>query len=518
MGRAHSERLYTMSASIERPRREDSSVIGIDLGTSSCKVVLIDRAGQVNARSSRRYPTVSPVSGRAEQDPADWLRAAAEAVRAVVERDDVDAGSIAAVGLSSAAHIGVLIDDAGCPVRPAILWNDQRTVAEVAELTRAAGEEILQATCQSVSTGWTLAHLVWIRRHDPDAWQRTRQVLLSKDYLTQWLTGRTVTDPATAVSSQLYDFRIPGWTRSLCELAGIGPDDLPVIENATWTAPLTARAAAELGIPEGIPVAIGTLDSATEMIAAGRVDPGDALIRLATSGGVQIVTDGPQPATNRITYPHPIAPYWYVQAGTNTCGAAVDWAVGALFDGSFEQWEVAAAEAPPGTEGLLFHPYLSGERAPHWDPQLRGSFTGLTLRHDRRHLARAVYEGTAFSIRQALNVLPDPVPEDRAIVVVGGGCRSALWTSIVAAVLDREILVTPDADSAFGAALVGLVGSGLQPDITASVGLRTVGGNVVVPDPRQRDVYSRCYQRYTELHSHIAPFYARDSGHATRKN
>lgn len=487
-------------------------VLGIDLGTSSCKVVLVTGAGAVLGDAREAYPTAAPGPAWAEQHPADWVQAVTTAVRRVLAESGCAPTAVAGVALTSAAHIGVLLDDRGTPVRPAILWNDQRTVAEVVELEQQAGPEILAASCQAVSTGWTLPHLVWVKRHAPDAWARTRSILLSKDFIVHWLTGRAVTDPATAVSSQLYDAPTACWSPRLCALAGITPDMLPEVVPPTATAGgLTADAARDLGLHPSTPVITGTLDSATELLAAGLCLPGDGLVRLATAGGVQCVVDRPTPDRRRITYPHAVTPFWYCQAGTSTCGAAVQWAVSTLAgdpDASYEQWNAAAAQVPAGADGVLFHPYLAGERAPHWDPHLRGSFTGLSLRHGRGHLARAVYEGTAFSIRQAMTVLPGLPAGGSPLAVVGGGTRSALWLEILANVLGRPLRRVADADSAYGAAMIGLAALGLAPGLRPLATARAATGDVIRPTPELCAFYAQGFADFADLHQQLAPFYS----------
>lgn len=488
-------------------------VIGIDLGTSACKICLVDDKGRMAGEAQEGYPTHSPEPGWTEQNPADWKQAVLAATGRLLEQMRVSPSRVAGIALTSAAHIGVLLDAQGQPVRPAILWNDQRTVAEVADLEREAGDEILRATCQAVSTGWTLPHLLWVRRHDPGALNRARSVLLSKDYLLNWLTGESVTDPATAVSSQLYDVRTGTWSSRLCGLAGLDPDKLPRIAAASDRGGgLAAEAAGLLGLTAGTPVVIGTLDSATELLAAGLCEPGDSLVRLATAGGVERVVDGPTPDRHRITYPHAVSPFWYCQAGTSTCAAAVQWGMRLFADagkGSYEEWDAGAARTPAGSEGLLFHPYLAGERAPHWDPFLRASFVGLSLSHTRGHLARAIYEGTAFSIRQAMAVLGDDSGSDRLLAVVGGGTKSSLWASILANVLGRPLRIVDDADSSYGAALIGLAGLGLSGSLRELTARRATTGHILQPDKSQQTLYTQAFAAYVRAHRQLAPFYSR---------
>lgn len=507
------------------PSGAGRQVLGLDLGTSSCKAVLVDAAGAVRHSAAESYPTAAPAPGWAEQAPAGWLKAAAGAVRRLWTEQGADPGSVAGLALTSAAHIGVLLDGRGEPVRPAILWNDQRSVDEVAGLEREAGAEILEATCQAVSTCWTLPHLAWVRRHEPEAWRRVRAVLLSKDFLVRWLTGRAVTDPGTAVSSQLYDVRAGGWSRRLCELAGVRPEMLPEVVPADACAgELGAAAAGALGLRAGLPVIAGTLDSATELLAAGLGAPGGGLVRLATAGGVELVVAAAVADRRRITYPHAVTPWWYCQAGTNTCAAAVQWAMGALGSGTggadFAAWDAAAAGVADGSDGVLFHPYLAGERAPHWDPRLRGSFAGLSLRHGRGHLARAVYEGAACSIRQAMSVLPDlPAAADGApLAVVGGGARSAVWVDILAQVLGRPLRIVEGADSSYGAALLGLASLGLaEAGLEPLLKERAEAGRAVRPDRERTECYDRHFEAYGDLHACLAPFYGRQAGRQETK-
>jgi xylulokinase len=488
-------------------------VLGIDLGTSECKVCLVTAEGDVVRVAREGYPTHSPGPAWAEQDPADWLRAVTAATRRLVAETGIRAQAIAGLALTSAAHIGVLLDAQGAPVRRALLWNDQRSSGEVAELEQAHGDEILRRTYQAVSTSWTLPHLIWVRRHDPEAWGRTRRVLLSKDYLAAWLTGCAVTDPATAVSSQLYDVTTGDWSPELCAMVGLPPGALPPIRAATARAgELTAEAADRLGLAAGTPVVVGTLDSATELLAASVLDPGQCMVRLATAGGVQCVVGEARPNRRLITYPHLVAPLWYCQAGTNSCASAVRWGTRLLAgqgEVSYATWDAWAAAIPAGAEGLLFHPYLTGERAPHWDPRLRASFVGASLEHGPAHFARAIYEGTSFSIRDAMSVLPAAGASEGPFVVVGGGVQSAVWVQILADVLGRALLVAEEADSACGAALLGLVGLGLADGIRSLAAARAGRGRRVVPHAERVRRYDELFPVYVQTHEQLASLYHR---------
>ncbi len=306
-------------------------LIGIDLGTSSCKVCAVDVSGRPLGTRSAGFPTVTPRAGWAEQDPERWAPAVTQATRQLLSESSFSPERIGGISLSSAAHIAVLLDAEGCPLRNAILWYDQRSQNEVDELRSRQGDEIFRQSHNRVSPTWTLPQLLWIRRQEGDLWSKMRRVFLSKDYLSSWLTGRQTTDPATALSSMLFDPEAGRWSERLLEPLGLPPEALPqVLPSTAPVGSLTATAAQELGIPAGVPVINGTLDSAAETYGAGVVRAGDCLLRLATAGGIHLVVDGPRPHPGLITYPHPLPPLWYSQAGTNSCTSALHWVFGTV--------------------------------------------------------------------------------------------------------------------------------------------------------------------------------------------
>jgi len=490
---------------------DGAMVLGVDLGTGGCKVCAVGRDGRVGGTCSAAYATSTPKAGWAEQDPEDWLQALADATAALLKQTSIRGEDIAGLALSSAAHIGVLLDKTGRPARNAILWSDQRSRDEVDRFEDAAGNEIFARTGNRISTTWTLPHLAWIARNDKDAWRRTRTILLSKDYAIYRLTGRRATDAATALSSMLYDAVENDWSDPLCALLEITPDILCEILPATAPAgTLTPEAAERLGLTPGTPVINGTLDSAAETYGAGVASPGSALVRLASAGGIHLVHDGMRPHPRLITYPHPIEPRWFSQAGTSTCATSVTWAIRAFTrdrGASFEDWDEEAGNVPPGSEGLMFHPYLAGERCPHWDSRLCASFVGATLRTNSGHFARAVYEGTAFSIRDALRVVEEVAPLPASLTVVGGGTRSKLWLRIVCDCLGRSLDIADYADSSFGAALLGMVGLGWFKNPESA--LASVGECVeqIDPDDTNHRLYDELFERYRDIHERLAPIY-----------
>ena len=491
--------------------RQSDLVLGIDLGTSACKVCAVRTDGRLVATATADYRTHTPQPGWAQQNPHDWLPAVARATTELLETNSIDPKSVIGLALDSAAHVAVLLDSDHQPTRDAILWNDQRSQPQVDELQAIAGDEIFTRTHNPISTTWTLPHLAWIRRHDPDAWSRTRRICLSKDYLAYQLTGALATDPATALSSLLYDAVDNRWSASLCDLVAITPAMLPTVLPPTATiGHLTDQAAQSLHLMSGIPVINGTLDNAAETYAAGVVSSADALLRLASAGGIHFVFETARPHPRLITYPHPIAPLWFSQAGTNTCASAVKWAIQTFTSGrglSFTDWDQQAAQVSPGSDGLIFHPYLTGERCPHWDSQLRASFVGVALHHTAAHFARAVYEGAAFSIRDALSVLEEIGPSPTTLTTVGGGAQSRLWLQIVSDCLGRPLKIPSHRSSSYGAALLALTGLGLFDTPAAALAATPIDAAIIQPNQDNHHLYNQLFEKYRDIHAKLSPIY-----------
>lgn len=493
------------------PETNPRLAMSIDLGTSSCKVCVLDMRGRVVAAESSGYPTYSPHSGWAEQNPEDWLEAVSESVKKArirIEREGIPF-EVLSITLTSAAHIAVLLDDSGLPLRRALLWSDQRSRAEADRLRESRGDFIFGCGFNNVSTSWTLPHLVWIRDQDPSNWEKAKRICLSKDFILHRLTGEWKTDPATAVSAMLCDAGAGAWSMELCSLASIESSMLPEIVPADSIGGYVTPAAAErFGLTAGIPVVVGTLDSATETYGAGAAAAGDLVIRIGTAGGIHLVKADPSPDPRLLTYPFPSGGLWYSQAGTNSAGSAISWAVAAAGGGrtsaDFDSFSRVAASAPAGCDGLLFHPYLSGERTPYWNPSLRGTFSGVSFRHGREHFARAVLEGVAFSLCDAFQAIAGSLEDKRIVRVVGGGCADGLLMEILSSALGRELLPLRGIDSSYGGALFGLRregrGSG-TPEIPSS------GRPIVLPRPDLASAYGEAFSNYKRISSHLSSLY-----------
>lgn len=481
-------------------------VLGMDLGTSSLKCVLMDESGRLLASAVRPYPTQSPRPGWAEQDPADWLVALRGAVDELRSMTAGTVDRIAAIGICSAAHIPVLLDDAKRVVRPAILWSDQRSGDEVAALAGTHGDLLAHTALNDAGCTWTLPQLLWIWNHEPDALPRTRTLLSSKDYLVFRLTGEAVMDYGSAAATLMLDARRRAWSPELLGASRLPPDAFPRLRHAlSIVGTVTGEAAEAFGLPAGIPVIAGTLDSAAEMVGCGLLAPGAAgMLRVGSAGGAMTVTDRAAFHPGVITYPHVADGRFYKQAGTNACATSLKWLRDLCrslrgTDGpefTYETMDRLAAECPPSAEGLMFHPYLQGERAPYWNPDLRGSFTGLDLRHGWPHFVRAVMEGVAYSLRDCLGMFEREGLTMTSAVLSGGVVQSPVWSRIITDVTGLETRTIRHGDSALGACMLAATAAGLFRDVEHAVARCVVPEDTLRPDPARRDVYAQAFPRY----------------------
>ncbi len=453
-----------------------SALAGLDVGTSGVKALALSPAGDVVARAEHAYPLSTPHPDWAEQDPEDWWRAAQAAL---AELDDF--GSL---GVSGQMHGLVVLDENGSVLRPAILWNDQRTTAECAEIEERIGlERLLELTGNRALTGFTAPKLLWLRTHEPDVYARIRHVLLPKDYVRFRLTGEHAIDVADASGTLLFDVAERRWSDEVIGALEIPRDWLPPVYEST-----------EIG---------GAGDQAAGALGVGIDRPGPLSIVLGTSGVVFAALDTyrPEPQARLHTFCHAIPGTWHAMGVMLSAAGALQWLRHALGEASYEELLREAEAWPPGTEGLLFQPYLQGERTPHADADARGAFTGLTLRHDRGALVRAVLEGVAYGLRDSLELLRDVGVDAQVARISGGGARSELWLKIVASVLGLPLERTiAEEGAAFGAALLGGVKEGVFADAREAVEATVRVRDRVEPDATWQAAYDDGYLRYRQLY------------------
>jgi len=489
-----------------------AAILGLDLGAGSLKGTLIDEKGVPLAEAAAPIATLNPRPGWSEQDPAGWWQALTAVVPQVLEKSGLAAGDIAAVGLSAGAHIAVLEDARGEIIRPAIMWNDQRSTAEAAELHERAGETIIARGLNRANPTWTLCQLAWLKKHEPDAVARTKRLYIAKDWLRSRLTGDWTTDYSDALGTLMSDVATRSWSRELCDLIGWDRGTLPPVKRPEDIAgKVTAAAAAATGLAEGTPVVVGSNDTTVELYGAGAVAAGQGAIKLATAGVVFLACDRPEVHPPVSCYPHILPGLWYMASGINACATAHRWVRDTFFadlppETAFAEMDRLAAGIAPGAEGLIFHPYLMGERAPHWDPKLRGDFIGLTLAHTRAHFARACYEGIAFALNDVLRAAKELSGADFGDMrLLGGGARSATWRQIIADVTGLTIKVPANGDASFGAALVAAVGGGVFA--TAEEAVQRCAHIVEEnrPDPARHADYARLFELYDAARRGLTP-------------
>ncbi len=490
-------------------------VLGIDVSTTATKAVLVDGTGAVRGIGVAEYGFDVPRPLWSEQDPGLWWDGAIAAIRSVFAATGVSGADVAAVGLTGQMHGAVLLDRAGEVLRPAILWNDQRTAAECDAIRAAVGpERLIEITGNDALTGFTAPKLVWIRDHEPDVWRRVAHVLLPKDYVRLRLTGDYALDKADGAGTLLFDLAARDWSPEVLAALGIDPAWMPpTFEGPEVTGRITADAAAATGLRAGTPVVAGGGDQSANAVGVGAVVPGTVALSLGTSGVVFATTDRPLYEPHGIVHAfcHALPGRWHMMSVMLSAAGSLRWFRDALAPGEpFGDLVASAAEAPAGSDGLWFLPYLSGERSPHPDPLARGAFIGLTVTHDRRHMTRAVLEGVAFGLRDGLDLMTAagmPVPHQ--IRASGGGTASALWRQILADVLDAEIAtVNTSEGAAYGAALLAAVGAGWYPDVDAACSALVVATPSAEPGP-DAAAYAEAHALYRDLYPALAPLFPR---------
>ncbi len=482
-------------------------LLGIDLGAGSLKATLITETGSVAGEASAPITTHVPQFGWSEQDPAEWFAALCAAVPRAVAAAGIEPDRITGIGISAGAHIPVLTDAAGTVIRPAIMWNDQRSAEQAAALHATAGDMIIATSLNRANPTWTLAMLAWLKKYEPEAIARTHRMYLAKDYLRSRLTGSWETDYSDVIGALMGDDRSKTWSPEICALIGWDMKTLPpVVQPISIAGQVTLAAAAQTGLAAGTPVVCSANDTTVEFFGVGADAPGIGAVKLATAGVLFLATQGPSVHPPISCYPHIIDGLYYTATGTNSCASAHRWLRDQMFpEGGFEEMDSLAAAIQPGAAGLLFHPYLQGERAPYWDPLLRADFIGLTISHNRAHFARALYEGIAFSIRDLLAAAQALGLAFGTIRLMGGGARSALWRQIIADVTGLTIERTESGDASFGAALIAGIGTGVFDSPADAIKKCVRLLDQTTPDLKTHGFYTELFDIYKQAQAVLAP-------------
>jgi len=495
-------------------------VLGIDVSTTGAKALLVDEKGAVVADATTEYPLSTPRPLWSEQDPADWWSGVQASIKRALAEAKVSAAEIVGVGLTGQMHGLVLLDKAGQVLRPAILWNDQRTGAQCDWITHQVGaQQLLAWTGNRALTGFTAPKIVWVRENEPQIYARVAQILLPKDFIRFKLTGRYATDMAGAAGTLLLDVKARTWSQGMLRALDIPADWLPPThEGPQVTGTISAEAAAATGLRAGTPVVGGGGDQAAQAVGVGAVQPGVMALTLGTSGVIFAPTAEPviEPQGRLHAFCHAAPGRWHLMGVMLSAGGALHWYRDALAAGqSYAEMDKSAAGAPLGAEGLVFLPYLTGERTPYPDPNARGAFVGLTVRHGLAHLTRAVLEGVAFGLRDSLELLREVSGQITQVRASGGGARSALWRQILADVLDCELVtVNVTEGAAYGAALLAGVGVGVWPDVdTACQRVVRITAHTA-PDAARVGRYEEMYRVYHGLYGALKPSFDALTGFA----
>ncbi len=484
-----------------------TKLLGIDVGTGGTRAVLLDEAGRVlGAATAEHAEMASPELGWAEQDPRDWWRATCVAVAECLTEAGATGAEVLAVGLSGQMHGLVLLDAAGEVLRPALIWCDQRTEEECRAITERVGaKRLIELVANPALTGFTLPKIWWVRAHEPRIWSRVRSLMLPKDYVRFKLTGARATDVADASGTLLFDVVNRRWSAEMLKASDLSPEILPeVFESPEVSGHVSKEGAAPSRLREGTPVVAGAGDQAAGAVGMGIVEPGNVSATIGTSGVVFAATSSPvvEPRGRIHTFCHAIPGRWHVMGVTQGAGLSLRWfrdqfGGGASYDALMKE----AVQAPAGADGLLWAPYLMGERTPHLDPNARGALVGLTAQHTRAHVIRAILEGVAFSLRDTFTIFRELSVPVKSIRLGGGGARGSLWQQMQADIYGTPVdLVAAEEGAAYGAALLAGVGAGAWRSVEAACETAVHVAKRVEPITKNVELMNRRYEEYQKLY------------------
>lgn len=508
-----------------------SHLLGIDIGTSGTRALICDDCGKVIATAGAEHSIFAPKPGWSEQDPLDWWSAVCKATKSVLKKSRLKPGDVTGIGLSGQMHGSVFLDHSGSgtPLRRALLWNDQRTAEQCAEIESKAGgrEQLIEMVANPALTGFTAPKILWVRQHEPRVFEKTRHILLPKDYIRFRMTGEYATEVSDASGTLLLDVKNRKWSDRLLELLEIDRALLPSMhESPEVTGTLSRQAAKEMGLREGVPIVGGAGDNAAGAVGNGVVSSGIVFATLGTSGVVFAHSDAPalDPRGRVHTMCHAVPGKWCVFGCMLSAGGSFQWFRNQLGEGEvleakrrkIDPYEILidkAERAPIGAEGLFFLPYLTGERCPYPDPCARGGWIGLTARTNRDMMIRALLEGVTFGMRDALEIIREmsiPVKEVRA---GGGGARSQFWQHLQADIYNQPIILTNASEGpAYGAALLAGVGTGAWSSVEQACRAAIKTTKRINPNKKNAATYDRYYATYHKLYGDLKDRFAEIAG------
>jgi len=482
-------------------------VMGIDVSTTGVKALLIDEAGTVSGTATTELALSIPRPLWSEQDPADWWQGAVASIRHVLNETGIAGDDVVAVGMTGQMHGLTLLGENREVLRPAILWNDQRTALQCEEIRQRIGKKkLIEITGNDALTGFTAPKVLWVREHEPEIFARVKHILLPKDYVRLKLTDTYATDRAGSAGTLLVDVRSRDWSEEALRALDIPADWLPPThEGPDVTGHISVETAEVTGLKAGTPVVGGGGDQAAQAVGVGAVSQGIVALTLGTSGVVFASTDQPliEPEGLLHAFCHAVPGRWHLMGVMLSAGGSLRWYHDiSAPDTDYDSFLAPATGAPPGSEGLLFLPYLTGERTPHPDPLARGAFVGLTVRHSQAHLIRSVLEGVAFGLRDIFELIKSSgLTRMHQVRVSGGGAKSPLWRQILADVLNVELVtVNTTEGAAYGAALLAGVGAGIWSDVDSACQTAVRQTGTTTPRPENAAAYERSYSLYRHLY------------------
>ncbi len=494
-------------------------LIGIDVGTSGTKTVLFDEEGKAIASVTEEYPLHTPHPGWTEQEPEDWWQATVNSIKGVLSKSSVSPGDIKGIGLSGQMHGSVFLDDMNQVVRPAILWNDSRTADACSEITEKIGEKrLLELASNPALTGFTAPKAVWLKNKEPENFQRTKKLVLPKDYVRFRLTGEIAMEVSDGAGTLLFNVAQRNWCNEILDELGIPPEWMPPMNESTDVCgTITSEVADLTGLKPGTPVVGGGADNACGATGTGVVVEGRVLSSLGTSGVVLAPSQTCQtdPEGRVHTFCHSVPNRWYLMGVVLSAGMSLRWYRDVVADSEraegdqsgrdpYDILTLLADQAPVGSEGLIFLPYLTGERTPHKDPYARGGFIGLTIRHQRSHLIRAVLEGITFAMRDSLEIIRSLGVDIQEIRATGGGAKSTFWKQMQADIYGCEIAtISSDQGPAFGAAIMAGVGTGVYASIPEACDAIISVVERTEPNMARMKEYNDYYEVYRALYPSI---------------
>jgi xylulokinase len=493
-----------------------SFILGIDLGTSSVKAILVSEGGEIVGNSSQRYPIYSPHPGWAEQNPEKWWESTIKAVGKAVHQSHIKPSQIKAVGLSGQTHGTVLVGKSLLPLRKAIIWMDQRSIDQTRWLQQRIGKKLSRITGLPIATGFMAPSLLWIRENEPRIWKKIHQFLLPKDYIRLKLTKNLASDVTDAGGTLLLDTRKRKWSSEILQKLEIPASFAPpLFESCQISGKVTKKAAQEISLKKGTPVTGGGADQIMGAIGNGIIEPGKAACSIGTGGLVVTSMDHPQVAPDKglHTIPHALPEKWILMGAILSGGSSLNWFHRQVILGrgktlksknSYQSLFREISPTPAASKGLIFLPYLKGERTPWLDPQARGAFVGLSLQHGRRDLTRAIMEGVVFALKESLEMFKGLGIEITSVTAWGGGTKNKIWRQIQADIFNLPILISPTQEgSAYGAAITAAVGIEIYATIKEACSEWIRIKEKILPIPKNVAVYNKAYLTYRGLYSKL---------------